>query len=163
MKQYNLSKAIDKGRLLSKIYDELLKLREIISKIQRELENKQQQQKLGFCAHIVFDSHSHVITIHCESNLRGSTFLLQTSCSGGSRGGCGIHPPPDRPTGNTLTVVKKWIRAYGVCHHNRHRAREPHFWHFLTPTSLCCLLVNTICCPRSTPHFRPGDAPVCIG
>jgi len=30
MKQYNLSKAIDKGRLLSKIYAELLKLREII-------------------------------------------------------------------------------------------------------------------------------------
>ena len=42
MKQYNLSKAIDKGRLLSKIYAELLKLREIITKIQRELENKQQ-------------------------------------------------------------------------------------------------------------------------
>ena len=33
MKQYNLSKAIDKGRLLSKIYAELLKLREIITKI----------------------------------------------------------------------------------------------------------------------------------
>jgi len=33
MKQYNLSKAIDKSRLLSKIYAELLKLREIISKI----------------------------------------------------------------------------------------------------------------------------------
>ena len=31
MKQYNLSKAIDEGRLLSKIYAELLKLREIIS------------------------------------------------------------------------------------------------------------------------------------
>ena len=33
MKQYNPSKAIDKGRLLSKIYAELLKLREIITKI----------------------------------------------------------------------------------------------------------------------------------
>jgi len=33
MKQYNLSKAIDKGKLLSKIYAELLKLREIITKI----------------------------------------------------------------------------------------------------------------------------------
>jgi len=33
MKQYNLSKAIDKGRLLRKIYAELLKLREIITKI----------------------------------------------------------------------------------------------------------------------------------
>ena len=33
MKQYNLSKAIDKGRLLSKIYAELLKLREIITNI----------------------------------------------------------------------------------------------------------------------------------
>jgi len=33
MKQYNMSKAIDKGRLLSKIYAELLKLREIITKI----------------------------------------------------------------------------------------------------------------------------------
>jgi len=33
MKQYNLSKATDKGRLLSKIYAELLKLREIITKI----------------------------------------------------------------------------------------------------------------------------------
>jgi len=33
MKQYNLSKAMDKGRLLSKIYAELLKLREIITKI----------------------------------------------------------------------------------------------------------------------------------
>ena len=30
MKQYNLSKAVDKGRLLSKIYAELLKLRQII-------------------------------------------------------------------------------------------------------------------------------------
>ena len=35
MKQYNLSKAVYKGRQLSKIYAELLKLREIISKIQR--------------------------------------------------------------------------------------------------------------------------------
>jgi len=33
MKQYNLSKAIDKGRLLSKIYAELLKLRKISTKI----------------------------------------------------------------------------------------------------------------------------------
>jgi len=33
MKQYNLSKAIDKGKLLSKIYAELLKLGEIITKI----------------------------------------------------------------------------------------------------------------------------------
>ena len=33
MKQYNLSKAIDKDKLLSKIYAELLKLREIITKI----------------------------------------------------------------------------------------------------------------------------------
>jgi len=33
MKQYNLSEAIDKGRLLSKIYAILLKLRKIITKI----------------------------------------------------------------------------------------------------------------------------------
>jgi len=95
--------------------------------------------------------------MHCESNLRGSTFL-QTSCSGGSRGGWGVHPPPARLTGNTLTVVKS---RYDVCRHNRHREfRKPHFWHFCYAyTSLCCLLVNTRCCP---PHILDLTMPLFV-
>jgi len=69
-----------------------------------------------------------------------------------------MHPIPAQPVGNTLTVVKS---RYGAYPHNRHREfREPHFWHF-------CYAYIPVLRSRehnmlSTPHFRPGDAAVCI-